>query len=84
MAEACAKYNAIQVQTLLEIADGAGFPRRRFRWILRAGLGMLDPAMGIIPGSMSASVWSVMKLRPKQSAIMLRCPTSAPALRYSS
>jgi uracil phosphoribosyltransferase len=44
--------DAIQVQTPLEIADGAKLsPGVVFVPILRAGLGMLDPAMGIIPGS---------------------------------
>ena len=42
----------MQVQTPLEIADGARLsPGIVFVPILRAGMGMLDPAMGIIPGS---------------------------------
>ncbi len=42
----------VQVETPLETTDGARLsPGVVFVPILRAGLGMLDPAMGIIPGS---------------------------------
>ncbi len=44
--------DSVKVQTPLEMADGAHLsPGVVFVPILRAGLGMLDPAMDIIPGS---------------------------------
>lgn len=44
--------DAVEVTTPLEVTEGAQLsPGVVFVPILRAGLGMLDPAMGIIPGS---------------------------------
>ena len=69
----------------LEIADGARLsPGVVFVPILRAGLGMLDPAMGVIPGSSVGYIgWSETKLQPKQR-YYAKMPDFRPALKYSS